>query len=254
MDRLVFNAVGTIREHSVGRQVLVNELANVSTPGFKSSFDVALRSIKVEGDGFDTRYQAQAISRDLIRMTPGSLMATGKKTDIAMNGATVLAVQSKANGEIAFTRRGDLTVTPNGNLENGAGHLVMGQNGPIAAPPGFEITINPDGSVYARDPAAAATVVATEIDRLRILDSSQVDLSRRADGLFQVAGKPPGTLFENGPGVPSVTPQALEGSNVSPIEAMTRLIDQARSFETQVNILKQTKELDESASTMMKMA
>jgi len=181
-------------------------------------------------------------------------MATGKKTDIAMNGATVLVVQSKANGEIAFTRRGDLTVTPNGNLENGAGHLVMGQNGPIAAPPGFEITINPDGSVYARDPAAAATVAATEIDRLRILDSSQVDLSPRTDGLFPVAGQPPGTLFENGPGVPSVTPQALEGSNVSPIEAMTRLIDQARSFETQVNILKQTKELDESASTMMKMA
>ena len=254
MDRLVFNAVGTIREHSVGRQVLVNELANMSTPGFKSSFDVALRSIKVEGDGFDTRYQAQAISRDLIRMTPGSLMATGKKTDIAMNGATVLAVQSKLNGELAFTRRGDLTVTPQGQIENGAGHLVMGQNGPIAAPPGFEITINPDGSVYARDPAAAATVPSTEIDRLRILDASQIDLSRRPDGLFQVAGQPPGTTFPNGPGVPSVTPQALEGSNVSPIEAMVRLIDQARSFETQVNILKQTKQIDESGSTMIKMA
>ena len=175
-------------------------------------------------------------------------------SDVCSSDLTVLAVQSKQNGELAFTRRGDLTVTPQGQIENGAGHLVMGQNGPIAAPPGFEITINPDGSVYARDPAAAATVPATEIDRLRILDASQIDLSRRADGLFQVADKPPGTLFENGPGVPSVTPQALEGSNVSPIEAMTRLIDQARSFETQVNILKQTKELDESASTMMKMA
>jgi flagellar basal-body rod protein FlgF len=253
MDRLIFNAVGTIREHSVGRQVLVNEMANVSTIGFKTSFDVALRSIKVEGEGFDTRYQAQAISRDLVRMTPGTLMLTGKKTDIAMNGATVLAVQAK-NGELAFTRRGDLTVTPQGQIENGSGHLVMGQNGPIAAPPGFEITINPDGSIYARDPAAPATVAATEIDRLRILDASQVDLSRRPDGLFQVDGKPPGTAFESGPAVPSVTPQALEGSNVSPIETMTRLIDQARSFEVQVNILKETKSLDESGSTMMKMA
>jgi flagellar basal-body rod protein FlgF len=52
MDRLVFTSNATIKEHAVARQVLVNDLANVSTVGFKSSYDVALQSVKVEGAGF----------------------------------------------------------------------------------------------------------------------------------------------------------------------------------------------------------
>lgn len=252
MDRLIFTSASTIREQSVGRQVLVNDLANVSTPGFKSSYEVALRSVKVAGEGFDTRYQAQIVARDIVRMTPGSMIATGNKLDIAMAGQTVLTVQAR-NGEIAFTRRGDLKINPQGQLENGSGHLILGQNGPITLPVGIEVTINPDGSIYGRDPAAGAAAGAVEIDRLQILDASETAFTRRTDGLFQVSGKPPGTLFQTGPNLPGIVPKALEGSNVSVVEAMTRLIDQSRNFEAQVNILKQTKSLDESGSTMMKM-
>jgi flagellar basal-body rod protein FlgF len=252
MDRLVFTAAATIREQGVARQALVNELANVSTIGFKSSFDVALKSVKVEGPGFDTRFQAQTVSRDLVRLKPGAIMITGNKLDIAMAGASVLTVQA-ANGDLAFTRRGDLRINSQGRLENGVGQLVMGQNGPIAIPVGFDVRINPDGAVFARDPAAGPAAVATEIDRLRLLDASQVELSRREDGLYQVANQPPGTMFTSGPNLPAIIPNAVEGSNVSAVEAMTRLIDQSRSFEAQVNILKNTKTLDESGSTMIKM-
>ena len=70
MDRLIFTSNATIREMANARQVLVNELANVSTVGFKSSYDVALQSVKVNGSGFDTRVQAQSVSRDLIRLDP----------------------------------------------------------------------------------------------------------------------------------------------------------------------------------------
>jgi len=134
MDRLVFTANATIKEMAAARQVLVNELANVSTIGFKSSYDVALQSVKVNGSGFDTRMQAQSVSRDLIRLDPGSVMATGRPLDIAVTGLGVLGVQAP-NGELAFTRRGDLRVNINGQLETGNGHLVMGEAGPINPPP-----------------------------------------------------------------------------------------------------------------------
>ena len=84
MDRLVFTSNATIKEQATARQVLVNELANVSTVGFKSSYDVALQSVKVEGPGFDSRFQAQAVARDLIRLEPGPIMATGRPMDIAL--------------------------------------------------------------------------------------------------------------------------------------------------------------------------
>jgi flagellar basal-body rod protein FlgF len=253
MDRLVFTSNATIKEQATARQVLVNDLANVSTVGFKSSYDVALQSVKVEGAGFDSRFQALTISRDLIRMDPGPVMATGRPMDVAMAGSTVLTVQAP-NGDLAFTRRGDMKVNIQGQLENGSGHLVQGEGGPITIPPGLTVSINPDGTIYARDPAQIGPAPDVLIDRLRLRDVTGVSLGRRPDGLFKVSEKPDGTDIALTDRLPQVIPQALEGSNVSAIEAMTRLIDHSRSFETQIRIIKEMKGLDESGASMMKAA
>jgi flagellar basal-body rod protein FlgF len=253
MDRLVFTSNATIKEQATARQVLVNDLANVSTVGFKSSYDVALQSVKVEGAGFDTRYQAQSMVRDLIRMDPGPVMATGRPMDVAMAGSTVLTVQAP-NGDLAFTRRGDMKVNIQGQLENGSGHLVLGEGGPITIPPGLLVSVNPDGTIYARDPAQVGPAADVLIDRLRLRDTSGVSLGRREDGLFKVSEKPDGTDIALTEQLPQVIPQALEGSNVSAIEAMTRLIDHSRSFETQIRVIKEMKGLDESGASMMKAA
>jgi flagellar basal-body rod protein FlgF len=81
-----------------------------------------------------------------------------------------------------------------------------------------------------------------------------VPLGRRQDGLYKIDGQPDGTDIPTGNTLPKLIPQALEGSNVSAVEAMTRLIDHSRSFETQIRIIKETKSLDESGSSMMKNA
>jgi flagellar basal-body rod protein FlgF len=253
MDRLVFTSNATIKEQATARQVLVNDLANVSTVGFKSSYDVALKTVKVNGPGFDSRFQAQAMVRDQIRLTPGPVMATGRPMDIALAETAVMTVQAP-NGDVAFTRRGDLRVNPQGQLENGSGHLVLGNGGPIAVPPGMNVSINPDGSIYAKDPAQPATAPSVLIDQLRLRDGGETKLGRRTDGLFKVDGQPDGTDIALGNAQPRVIPQALEGSNVSAIEAMTKLIDHSRSFETQIRIIKETKALDESGASMMKNA
>ena len=46
--------------------------------------------------------------------------------------------------------------------------------------------------------------------------------------------------------------QAIEGSNVSAIESMTKMIDHARTFESQIRIIKEAKDLDGSGATMMR--
>ena len=253
MDRLVFTSNATIKEQSTARQVLVNDLSNVSTVGFKSSYEVALQSVKVSGAGFDTRFHAQTTSQDRIRMDSGPVMATGRPMDVALAGTAVLTVQAP-NGDLAFTRRGDLKVNIQGQLENGSGHLVLGEAGPITIPPGLTVNVNPDGSVYARDPAQVGPAIDVLIDRLRLRDVKGVSLGRREDGLFKVSEKPDGTDIALGDSLPKVIPQALEGSNVSAITAMTRLIDHSRSFETQIRIIKEMKGLDESGASMMKAA
>lgn len=253
MDRLIFTSNATIAEQATARQMLVNELANVATIGFKRSYDVALQTVKANGPGFDTRFQAQAIARDRVRLGSGAIMATGRALDVAMAHNAVVAVIAQ-NGDVAFTRRGDLKVAPNGQLVNGSGHVVLGQNGPINVPPGVTPYVNENGSVYGIAGNAGSQTAAQLIDNLRLRDASRTDLSRREDGLFQVQGQPPGTDIAATGTPPVVIPKALEGSNVNPVETMTLLIDQARSFETQIKVIKEMKELDTSGESMMKIS
>lgn len=252
MDRLIFTSHSAISEAAIARAALVNEMANVSTVGFKRSFDSAMRTVKIEGPGFDSRYQTQGVARDLIDLTPGSVMSTGRPMDIAMDGATVMGVQA-GNGQLAFTRRGDLRLNAQGVLENGQGHPVRGVAGPIVVPPGFTVQINPDGSVYAGDPAQPAAPRVL-VGQILLRDASKQPMMRREDGLYGPQDQPPGSDFASGPVVPLVTPSALEGSNVNAIYGMTRLIDQARSFEAQIRAIKEARQLDESGATLMKNA
>ena len=80
MDRLAFNAVAAINEQRVSRQMTVNDLANVSTVGFKRSYEATTRAIKADGEGLQTRFQPQSVATDKIDLTPGALMATGRRS------------------------------------------------------------------------------------------------------------------------------------------------------------------------------
>jgi flagellar basal-body rod protein FlgF len=54
--------------------------------------------------------------------------------------------------------------------------------------------------------------------------------------------------------LPSLTNQTLESSNVNALEVMVKLMEQSRSFEQQVNVIKQSKDADEAGASMMKPA
>jgi flagellar basal-body rod protein FlgF len=252
MDRLAFNAVVAINEQQVARQMTTNELANVSTVGFKRSFEAAMRAVAIDGPGLPTRSQPQAFTIDLINLSPGSQMSTGRDLDISMDEKSVLGV-SAPDGKLAFTRRGDLRINSSGVLENGGGHLVQSQNGgAITIPPGLLVTINKSGAVYGVDPALAGTVAPVLVGNLMLRDASQTALERTENGLFKVSGKPAGTDITAGAVLPSLTSRALEGSNVNAMEVMVKMMSQSRSFEQQVNLIKESKQCDESGASMMK--
>ena len=252
MDRLAFNAAAAIYEMRVGRQMTTNELANVATPGFKRSFESAMMTLKVQGAGFETRLQPQSYASDNINMKPGVIIKTGRDLDVAMDGQTVMGVTA-SNGELAFTRRGDLKLNGKGVLEMGTGALVRGQSGgPITIPPGFFVKISKDGSIYATNPTQVGVAAPVLIDKILLRDASQVSLERREDSLYKIVGKPNNEDIPATGNLATLTPETLEGSNVNAMEVMVKLMDQSRSFEMQVNVIKQNKDVDESGGTMMR--
>ena len=215
MDRLAFTSLAAVNNQSEIRAQITNNLANVSTVGFKESFALASQTVDVKGDGFESRASVAVDSKDIINLMPGVPNQTGRAMDIAMQAATVLGVQAD-NGEIGFTRRGDLRVSPTGLIENAAGHLVLGEAGPINIPPGQLVTISPDGTVFGSLPSEPA-VAPIELGKLMLRDASEMPLTRRKDGLFEpIAEQFKGADFPTGPEAVLLKGGSLEGRKVNP--------------------------------------
>ncbi|HCE39887.1 MAG TPA: hypothetical protein DEV80_07515 [Alcanivorax sp.] len=133
MDRILYTAMSGAKQTMDRQAVVSNNLANVSTAGFRGQLH-AMRAVPVQGDGvLPTR-------ASVVAATPGSdfsagpMNATGRDLDVALQGNAWLAVQSEDGGE-AYTRRGDLQVDGDGVL-NSAGRPVIGEGGPIVVPLG----------------------------------------------------------------------------------------------------------------------
>ena len=256
MDRLLFQSLAAAKSQGTIRAQLTNDLANTSTPGFKKSFDhVLLRSVKVTADyGYQSRYQPVVEHSNVIDLKAGPQMQTGRLLDISMQNNTVLGVLTE-NEQTAFTRRGDLQIRGDGTLVTGSGLEVAGEGGvPIVTIPQTIISISKDGTVNATFPDEPEGE-PVPIGQLMLRDASEQVLVRRKDGLYEAQGaNGNGGDFENGPTPVEIQVGVLEASNVSPIEAMVRLIDFSRSFEAQVNIIKETKDNDQSGATMMRIS
>jgi flagellar basal-body rod protein FlgF len=251
MDRLVYTTLGAATKQDFLRVQLTNDLANAATTGYKRGGVNSTQSSFLQGDGFPVRFQPRVQGgAERIDMRPGSMVSTGNPLDIYLNDATVLGVQS-SDGAIAFTRRGDLQVGSDGLLQTATGFLVLGNGGPISAPPGFDLNITTSGEIYATDPNAEEPEPAL-IGQLLLRDASNTPLLRRIDGLYEPQQVPGGTGdFPTGPNAVSVTSGAVEGSNVNPIEVMVSLLDMNRAFETQMKIIKNTEELDREGASLI---
>jgi flagellar basal-body rod protein FlgF len=254
MDKLVYTALGAASNQSLQRVQLTNDLANVSTIGYKRSITSRPETVAYVGSGFPTRYQAVTPARaDGIDLKSGHHMETGVQTDIAMNNSTVLGVQGD-DGEIAFTRRGDIRATDSGLLEIGSGQLVLDDGGnPITVPADTVVSIGPNGVVYGQS-GLDSTSIPAELGTLMLRDASAITLVRRSDGLYGAAEAALPNAngdFATGPEPVSITVGSLEGSNSDAVEVMVNLLDYYRSFETQMKIVKSTEELDKDGSRMM---
>ncbi len=238
MDRMIFLSMAGASAMLDRQAVLANNLANVSTNGFRAELH-AFRSVPVEGSGASTRVYALETSAGY-DATEGPMASTGRSLDVAMKGNAWLALQS-LDGTEAYTRAGSLTVRENGTLVNHNGLTILGEGGPIQVPPNSEVSIASDGTVS----ASTGTAPPETIGKLKLV-TPDAQLLRGTDGLFRSAG---GAALAADPEA-KLQGGALEGSNVSPVGAMVAMISASRQFESQMKLL-QTAEADEKAAAQL---
>ncbi|MEY2690144.1 MAG: hypothetical protein RL375_4344 [Pseudomonadota bacterium] len=237
MDRMIYLSMSGAKSTMQRQDVLANNLANVSTTGFRAELQ-AFRAVPVLGDGASTRVYALETSTGY-NGDAGPVMGTGRSLDVAMQGKSWLAVQG-LDGTEAYTRAGALDVNAEGLLVTKSGQTVIGEGGPITLPAQAEVEIAPDGTISAR----VGNAKPQPVGKLKMV-TPEAALQRGDDGLFRATA---GDL----PPDPTARLQsgALEGSNVSAIETMVSMIAAARQFEAQMKMV-QTAEKDEQAAQQL---
>ena len=245
MDRLVHASLSALRGAMARQATTANNLANAGTVGFRAEL-AAARPVWLQSGGevFGAHASEQVLSAN---MEAGTVTQTGRDLDVAMSGDALLAVQAR-NGEEAYTRRGDLQVTDSGLVTTGDGTPVLGEGGPLTLPPADSIRIDDDGAVWIV-PVGGDAANPTQVDRLRLVSPQGSNVVKGLDGLFRVRGG--GAL----PADPEarVSAGSLEGSNVNSTQALIDMIEASRAWDTQLNLIQSAKDIDTSASDLMRM-
>lgn len=241
MDRFIYTAMTGAKAAAERQQVLSNNLANVSTPGFRAELST-FRAVPVRGDGASTRvFALEATSGHDAKA--GSVQITGRSLDVAAQGDAWFAVQG-LDGTEAYTRAGSLQVNAEGTLVNASGLPMLGDGGPIVVPVNAMVDIGADGTVNARVGNEPGQVVG----RLKmVVPDADNPIKRSGDGLFRGPQGDPLPASE----VARLQDGALEGSNVNPVEAMVGMIAAARQFEVQMRMLQNGEGNDRSASQLL---
>ena len=238
MDRLIYLAMSGAKATMQRQETLANNLANVSTVGFRAEL-AAFRAVPVEGSGASTRVYSLE-STPGYDASPGQVAATGRNLDVAMKGASWLAVQG-LDGTEAYTRGGSLDINADGNLVATSGLTVLGDGGPIQIPPDNHVGIAADGTVSVTD----INGHSTSVGKLKLV-TPEAPLTRGTDGLFRAGN---GDLSADP--LARVQDGALEGSNVSAVETMVAMIAAARQFEAQMKSLSNAEGNDKAASQLL---
>lgn len=246
MDRMLYIGMSGAKETMLSQGMNANNLANVSTTGFREDL-AQQRSMSVFGPGHPSRVYAMT-EKTGVDFTPGPIESTGRDMDLAIKQDGWFAVQAR-DGSEAYTRAGNMRITPQGVLVTGTGLPVMGNAGPITLPPAESVTIGSDGTISIRPLGQGAAALAV-IDRIRLVNPELSELEKSTDGLFRLKSG------ENAiaDAAVRVMPGMLERSNVSVVEAMVRMITLTRNFDMQTKIMSTAEEIDRSTNTLMRMS
>lgn len=246
MDRLIYTALSGMQSSMNRQRVVASNMANAQTTGFRAEV-LDQRPVTVHGTTLDARVMQQGEVRGAI-MNVAEIVQTGHELDVAMNGQAMMAVQGM-DGSEAYTRRGDLQISPSGLLSNGDGRPVMGYRGPITVPVGGQVTITPDGTVMVTDPTVPDEP-PQEAGRIKLVSWQGSQIAKGLDGLFRVKGD--GVLPADEEATLIV--RSLEQSNVNASEVLIEMIDAQRMFAMRTKTIAAAREVDESGAQLMRIS
>ncbi len=197
-------------------RVVANNIANLSTTGFRSEGVIFAEHVKALGPNDPSLSMATASARETL-LSQGTLTQTGGSFDLAIEGDGFFLVATP-QGE-RLTRAGAFTPNENGDLVTPEGYNVLDAGGaPVFIPQGAgPIGIAPDGTVSAGGQPVAQVGLVNPINLSGMVREDGVRF--RADDGYEPALE--GRMLQG----------FIEESNVDPVLEISRMIEVQRAYE-----------------------
>jgi flagellar basal-body rod protein FlgG len=221
--------------------VVSNNLANVSTNGFKRSRavfeDLLYQTLRPAGaqssqqtqvpEGLQVGTGVRMVATARLH-TQGNLQQTANQLDIAVSGAGFLQIQMP-DGTTAYTRDGSLHMDAQGQLVNSNGYALSPA---ITIPANAQsITVAPDGTISVTQQGSSTPVQVGSIQLANFINPAGLQaLGQNVYGETAASGTATtGTPGSNGLG--TVNQGFVETSNVNVVEEMVSMIQTQRAYE-----------------------
>lgn len=241
MFKSLNTAATGMQAQATNMEVISNNLANVSTNGFKKSRaefeDLIYQNVKEPGaqsglnaispTGIQTGLgvKTAAVQKDF---EIGSAKVTGNDLDIMIEGVGFFPIQLE-DGQVGYTRDGAFKKDPTGRIVDKNGRPLIPE---ITIPPGTtNIGVNENGEVQVLTQAGAAPTTVGQIQTVSFVNPAGLKaLGKNTFIPTEASGVPnqgvPGTN-ELG----QLSQGQVEGSNVNIVEEMTSMISAQRAYE-----------------------
>lgn len=258
MLRALSTAATGMAAQQLNIDVVANNMANVNTTGFRRSRaefqDLLYQNVRAPGGsagdgarlptGVQIGQGTRTVSTEAI-FSQGQMRQTGSPLDLAIEGAGFFQV-TRPNGELAYTRAGNLKTDAEGRLVTVDGFAVEPA---ISIPPDATgVTISADGTISVTQ---AGQTTSSELGRLQLANfANPAGLQAVGRSLFvPTAASGEATVASPGEeGIGTVAQGFLEGSNVEVVTEMIDLISSQRAYEINQRVIQAADEMLRKAS------
>lgn len=275
MMRSLYSGVTGLNANKESMEAIGDNIANVNTPGFKSSSlsfaNILNQTTDVVSSAVNSGFSGNEIGNGVqvlgvkFDWAQGPLQSTGNATDMAINGTGFFSVKDSV--KTYYTRAGDFSFDKDGNLlsrtgKNVQGFRLSGMAGgtapPLPFPPGVapeninipladwqNITVQDNGTIYGVS-TAAPTSDPVPLYQVSLYKFQNINgLAKLSGNLWQETADS-GTPTLGAPATSdfgSVISNSLEISNVDLATEFVNMITAQRAFQANSRVITTSDEM-----------
>ena len=249
MDKLIHMSLNSLDIALRKQAINAQNLSNANVNGYRRDIYESFGSVylnarnQIESRAFSTTFGSGAFDETQGRITP-----TDVPTDLAIDGKGFF-IRQKPNSDPSLTRRGDMTISPDGTLTDGTGVPILTETLQVIQLPPFRKLVVAENGNLLIEPLNGEPGITQLIGSLGLVSAEGLNLKKGDDGEIRLANGNPIVSHQN----VKVKQGFLEESNVSAIDEMIANIENQRTFELNLKLIKLASQLDEGTSSLLRM-